>query len=236
MQDLISNPSHTMSSREIAALCGKRHDNVMQVLERLQGAQLLTPESQESNFDHKGNTYREWRLAKRDSYLLVARLSPEFTAHLVDRWQELEGSQESQVALPDFSDPVAAARAWADAEEAKQRAVASLEAARPAVEFADRVALADKGVKLGNFAKTIGIGPRKIFGILRDLRILMAGGERHNLPYQQYIDRGYFNVRQGTYEANGETRIGHTPLVTGKGERWLHERLQGEGYISQSVH
>ncbi|WP_433703745.1 hypothetical protein [Paraburkholderia sacchari] len=31
----------------------------------------------------------EYRVCKRDSYVFVAQLSPEFTARLVDHWQEL---------------------------------------------------------------------------------------------------------------------------------------------------
>lgn len=45
---------------------------------------------------------------------MVAQLSPEFTARVVDRWQEMEAEKAKGVlAVPDFSDPAAAARAWA---------------------------------------------------------------------------------------------------------------------------
>jgi phage regulator Rha-like protein len=80
----------SMSSREIAELTGKRHDNVTVVIESLIDAQILTPEIQESKFEHRGNTYKCFLLSKRDSIVVVARLSPEFTATVVDRWQELE--------------------------------------------------------------------------------------------------------------------------------------------------
>jgi len=89
MKDLVLNQV-TMTSREIADLTGKRHDNVMQVISSLITAQILTPEIQESIFKHRGNEYKQWVLNKRDSLVLVARLSPEFTAAVVDRWQELE--------------------------------------------------------------------------------------------------------------------------------------------------
>lgn len=89
MKDLVLNQV-TMTSREIADLTGKRHDNVMQVISSLITAQILTPEIQESIFKHRGNEYKQWVLNKRDSLVLVARLSPEFTAAVVDRWQQLE--------------------------------------------------------------------------------------------------------------------------------------------------
>ena len=86
-----------MSSREIAELTGKRHDNVMQVIASLMSAQILTPEIQESTFKHRGNEYSQWLLNKRDSLVLVARLSPEFMAAIVDRWQELEAKELLEV-------------------------------------------------------------------------------------------------------------------------------------------
>ena len=87
----------SMSSREIAELTGKRHDNVMQVIASLMSAQILTPEIQESTFKHRGNEYSQWLLNKRDSLVLVARLSPEFMAAIIDRWQELEAKELLEV-------------------------------------------------------------------------------------------------------------------------------------------
>jgi prophage antirepressor-like protein len=101
----------------------------------------------------------------------------------------------------------------------------------PKADFADRVAGADKGVLLGNFAKTVGIGPKKIFAILREMRILMKGGNRHNLPFQQYLDQGYFEVIEKPYEINGETRLAFSPTITGKGQQWLTHKLLTAGYL-----
>lgn len=112
--------SLTMSSREIAELVNSRHDDVKRSISRLseRGAIQLPPLADVKN--HLGQTVQEYRIGKRDSYVIVAQLSPEFTARLVDRWQELESS--SVVAMPDFSDPAAAARAWADQFEARRLA------------------------------------------------------------------------------------------------------------------
>ena len=88
-----ASANQTMTSREIAELCQKRHDNVMQVIRDLIAGQILTPEIQESTFEHRGNSYKCFLLNKRDSLVTVARLSPEFTAAVVDRWQELEAKQ-----------------------------------------------------------------------------------------------------------------------------------------------
>lgn len=105
----------------------------------------------------------------------------------------------------------------------------------PAVAFAGLVAEDDKGVLLGNFAKAIGFGPRKVFPLLHELRILMQGGNRHNLPFQEYLDRGYFKVVEKPYNANGETRISFITHVTGKGQQWLTKRLLDLGYLKASA-
>ena len=119
------------------------------------------------------------------------------------------------------------ARKSAELERAKQ----TIAIQAPAVEFATRVAGVEKGVVLGNFARTIGIGQNTLFKHLRNMRVLMEGGNRHNLPLQEYIDRGYFTVRESTYETNGETRLSFTPLITGKGQQWLSGKLLSAGVL-----
>jgi len=115
----------TMSSREIAELLADdgepRHDNVRVTIERLakRGA-ISHPASQDRPFTDaqgKPRTEKIYLVGKRDSYVVVAQLSPEFTARLVDRWQELEAAVVKP--LPDFSNPAAAARAWANEYEAR---------------------------------------------------------------------------------------------------------------------
>ena len=101
----------------------------------------------------------------------------------------------------------------------------------PKVEFADRVACDEKGVNIGNYARAVGIGQNVLFRALRDNRILMSGGNRHNLPFQEYIERGYFTVKEGSHTHNDETVITFTPMVTGKGQKWLTLRLIDLGYL-----
>lgn len=83
----------TMTSKEIADLVGSRHDNVKVAIERLVEKGVITfPAVQEKATS--GRPLVEYIFSgekgKRDSIIVVAQLSPEFTARLVDRWQELE--------------------------------------------------------------------------------------------------------------------------------------------------
>lgn len=94
MSSLIIDPNHpaTMSSREIADLVESRHDNVKRTMERLgeRGIIRFTPLEETSHEGPGARSVEVYRVNKRDSFVVVAQLCPEFTARLVDRWQELE--------------------------------------------------------------------------------------------------------------------------------------------------
>jgi phage regulator Rha-like protein len=88
------NGAPTMSSREIADLVEKRHDVTKLSMERLAERRIIDLPPLVEYLDSLGRPAAEYRVVKRDSYVVVAQLSPEFTARLVDRWQELEANQQ----------------------------------------------------------------------------------------------------------------------------------------------
>ncbi|SES08715.1 Rha family transcriptional regulator [Sphingobium sp. YR768] len=82
-----------MTSLEIADLVGKRHDNVRRTIETLAERGVITlPQIEEKPTNGRPTTMYVFsgEQGKRDSIIVVAQLSPEFTARLVDRWAELE--------------------------------------------------------------------------------------------------------------------------------------------------
>lgn len=84
----------TMSSQEIAELVGKRHDNVKRTIETLAERKTIQLPQIEEVRNHLGQSVEQYLFSgergKRDSLVVVAQLSPEFTAALIDRWQALE--------------------------------------------------------------------------------------------------------------------------------------------------
>ncbi|MCO7215019.1 MULTISPECIES: Rha family transcriptional regulator [unclassified Halomonas] len=89
----------TRSSREIAEVVEKRHDKVKLSISRLASHGVISrPQWGEVSIQQsrRAESASVYYVNKRDSYVIVAQLSPEFTARLVDRWQELE----KQVAQP----------------------------------------------------------------------------------------------------------------------------------------
>lgn len=123
--NMLTTEKLTMSSKEISELLESRHDNVKTAIERLSHKGIITFTAMQEK-PTGGRPAVSYHVNERDSYVVVAQLSPEFTARIVDRWQELE---KKQPALPDFNNPVEAARAWADRVEAEQLAISQRDAA-----------------------------------------------------------------------------------------------------------
>jgi len=103
--------NQTMTSKEIADLVEKRHDKVKQSIERLAAREVIAqPPMGDGGKSANGVVEKVYLFTadrKRDTYVVVAQLSPEFTARIVDRWQELEAGQVST--LPAVTDPALAA-------------------------------------------------------------------------------------------------------------------------------
>ncbi len=214
----------TMSSREIAELLGARHDNVKRTIERLAERSVISYPPTEEYRDTTGRRATEYRLDKRSSLIVVAQLSPEFTARVVDRWQELEAQLvASRPRLPDFTNPVLAARAWADEVELKLLAQQRVVELAPKAEALDVIASADGSFTLTATAKNLGVPPRHFINTLVRAGVLYRTGPLCDaVPMETHRKRGYFEVRIRQFPG-GFAR--HQTMVTPKGVTWLAQQL-----------
>lgn len=210
----------TMSSRSIADLVESRHDSVKRTIERLQDKGLiqLTPMVEVKN--HLGQVVTEYQLIKRDTYVVVAQLSPEFTARLVDRWQELENQQMPQIPQT-LSE---ALRLAADQAEQIEKQNILLEQQRPKVEFVQRYVEVGTTKSLRETAKILRVPERAMIDYLVDDGLLFRQSG-NLLPYQKYHAKGLFDVKTGT------TEHGHNytqTRVTSKGIEYIASRYASE--------
>lgn len=170
-----------MSSREIAELCGKRHDNTTQVIKSLLDGGVLksTTLSQYQNQQNK-QYYMEWLSDKRDSLIIVARLSPEFTAAIVDRWQELEAKQQpTQFNIPQTL-PEALRLA---ADLADQLAIAA-----PKVAVYELLADRKGDVSTTIVAKELGTTAIKLNRFLRDSGVKWLNADLPKAGYESWFN------------------------------------------------
>ena len=71
------------------------------------------------------------------------------------------------------------------------------------------------------------IGEKKLWGKLRDWGFIFKNSTE---PKQCGIDRGYFEVNEGTKEAKGKVFTYRTTRVTGKGQAYIIDRLVKERF------
>lgn len=113
-----------------------------------------------------------------------------------------------------------ALRLAADQAERIEEQAKKIEQDKPKVEFADKVLDSKNSISIGEFSKLIGWGQNKLFLWLRDNKYLMS----NNIPYQKYIESGYFKVIEYLIDKKRESKI--KTLITGKGQIYFTDKLK----------
>ena len=99
---------------------------------------------------------------------------------------------------------------------------------KPKADFFDAVADSKTAISMNEVAKVLdfkGIGRNKLFEFLREQGIL----DRYNVPYQRYVDCGWFRVIEQKYMKNGEPMISTKTLVYQKGVDAIRRKIQERG-------
>lgn len=210
----------TMTSREIAELLEKQHNHIKVSADRLAAKGVIgTPAVRE--FTHNGNTYTEYLLNKRDSLILVAQNCPEFTAKIVDRWQELE----SQASVSQFNVPTTfagALRLALEQAELIEKQTALIAQQAPAVAYVEKFVKADGLIGVREAAKSLGLNQNAFVNMLLGAG-LMFRENGHLQAYAGDIDAGRFVVQAGT-DSTGKARA--STKFTAKGLRWVASKLR----------
>ena len=211
---ILNNQVLTMSSREIAELTGSRHDNVKISMDRMKNSGVISfTVMQENPRAQGGRPLTVYNVNKRDSYIVVAQLSPRFTACLVDRWQELESQQAPQ--LPQtFAEALQLA-----ADQAKQ-----LELQAPKVAFVDNLVDRNGLMNAGQIAQKHGKSAIWLNKHLDELKVYNKAIKRGRVFQQWFIDQGLGQLKQ--------TDQGYSQaMFTNAGEVWVNQQLISEGLI-----
>lgn len=127
-------------------------------------------------------------------------------------------TQQIPASLPE------ALRLAADLAEKNLKLESENKAMLPKVEFFDTVADSKTAIDIGNAAKVLnlGIGRNRLFEVLRKKGVLM----QNNVPYQKYIDLGYFRTIEQKYsKPDGSININIKTLVYQRGLEYIRNLL-----------
>ncbi|MFB2830644.1 phage antirepressor KilAC domain-containing protein [Aeromonas jandaei] len=217
----------TMTSLEISDLVDSRHDNVKRAIERLakKGVIQLPPMEDCGRINGLGvnQSFSVYvftgKQGKRDSLIVVAQLCPEFTARIVDRWQELEEKNAQPDPMAVLNDPASMRGLLLTYTEKVLVLEEQVEGMKPKVEALDLIATADGSLNLTEAAKALQQQPRKFNQNLSSLRWIYkrAGGKRW-LGYQDKVQQGLLEHKVETITlADGSERLCEQVRITPKG-------------------
>ncbi|EIW7471163.1 phage antirepressor KilAC domain-containing protein [Escherichia coli] len=233
--NVISNTGDTIDSQtllkmvnEARKLCGepevRNNKFIEKILDELDGEHYTKSVVEKMNKTSMLVITMTYKQALR----VAARESKAVRRSLIDKLEELQQANSPTPSIPQTLPE--ALRLAAELAEQKMQLEQQLVAAAPKVDFADRVSAAN-GILIGNFAKVVGLKQNALFSWLRQNGILMAFGARKNVPRQQYINAGYFTVKEVVLDDEDGYQIRLTPQLTGKGQQWLTRKLLDAGLL-----
>nr|WP_250999162.1 phage antirepressor KilAC domain-containing protein [Escherichia coli] len=214
VMDAIPNTGDTIDSQtllkmvnEARKLCGeplvRNNKFIEKVVDELEGETYTKSVGRKNgaNIDIITMTFKQ-------ALRVAARESKAVRRSLIDKLEELQQASTASPAIPQTLPE--ALRLAAELAEQKMQLEQQLVAAAPKVDFADRVSAAN-GILIGNFAKVVGLKQNALFAWLRENGILIASGGRKNVPFQQYINAGYFTVKEVVLDDEDGYQIRLTP-------------------------
>lgn len=215
--------AQSMTSFEIAELVFKRHDNVKRTIETLaESGVIARPQIEDGIKSANGVIPKGYvftgEQGKRDSIIVVAQLCPEFTARLVDRWQELENQIQQPKALSRM-DLIQIALA---AEQENIALRGQVEFLEPKAEALEVIAGTEHNYTLRECAKTIGIKEKDLIQLLLTKKWIYRDCSTQKLqPYADKVEKQHIFINRAS------------PVITntqdGKERVFLHMRVTAFG-------
>jgi len=120
-------------------------------------------------------------------------------------------------------DYLSALEALVTTEKARQLAESQVKLLQPKADFYDTVASSESLLSMADVAKVLdkGIGRNKLYKLLRDRGVL----QDTNVPYQRFVDAGYFKLVESTYVAGENQVVATTTYVRQKGVDYIRKLL-----------
>lgn len=179
--------------------------------------------------------YPEKLIPEGDVYRLIVKASEQSTNPYIKEKAERFASWVFDEVLPsirqnggyianqeNLSDTEILAKAVLVAQNVIEQKDKLIHDLKPKAEFFDAVASSKTAIPMDQVAKVLdmGIGRTKLFALLREKKVF----DRNNIPYQEFVDRGYFRVVEQKYtKPNGDTNINIKTLVYQRGVDYIRK-------------
>jgi phage antirepressor YoqD-like protein len=219
-----------MSSKEIAELTGKRHDNVKRdIVVMLKDLKADALKFEDIYLDGRNREQVQYLLDREHTDCLLTGYSAELRMKVIRRWRELEARIIGHVQIP--ADFAQALRLAADQVEHSRQLQEVIDRQAPKVAAIQRLAAAEGAICITDAAKHLGISPSKLFDWMQANRWLYRrGGSTRWIAMQPRIRSGYLKHKVTALRPDTETgieRAAFQPLVTPKGLACLAEKNIG---------
>lgn len=212
----------TMTSREIAALTGSKHDSVLKTIRALVERGVVFGNETPYTHPQNGQTYTEFSLDYRNTMVVVSGYSAELRAKIIDRWQELEAKQ-APVELTRMD----LIRLAMEAEQERLLLAAQVEEMKPSVAALERLSDAEGAMTITNAAKSLKLNRNKLIAWLEDNKwVYRAGGVGELIAHQTRIDSGMMIHRATGYTGNSGEHIKSQARVTAKGLTTISKTIE----------
>ena len=144
---------------------------------------------------------------------------------------EVERRFKAATQLPDFTNPVIAARAWADAMEGKMVAEKEVKLLSPKAAYYDFVLRSEDLIPITTIAKDYGKSAVWMNKYLHNKGIQYKQSDTWVL-YQKYADKGYTGTKTHAYtDSKKEAHTKVNTCWTQKGRLFIYELLKKDGVL-----
>lgn len=212
----------TMSSREIADICEKRHDHVIRDIEKM-FRDIADPKFGASDFqsaytDSTGRSLKEYRLPKDLTVTLITGYRADLRYRVIKRLEEYETGRIIDPAAI-LNDPAAMRGLLLTYTEKVMALEGEVEGMRPQVQALERIAVADGSLCVTDAAKTLQVRPKDLFSFLRSHGwVYRRPNTDYDIAYQSKLAAGLLEHKTTTvYRSDGSEKVTTQVRVTPKG-------------------